>query len=112
MRRNIEKHILLNRDEAEDLRKKADRACLSEAGLIRMLLKGYEPREQPSKEFYEAMQELNAIGNNLNQLVAKANSLGFIDVPAIEQEARRSLEFQYKIEDQFLLPVEGNLKWQ
>lgn len=30
MRRTIEKHILLNRSEAQDLQKKAKKACLSE----------------------------------------------------------------------------------
>ena len=44
-KRNIEKHILMNKAEAQDLQKKAKRACLSEGGLIRLLLKGYEPRE-------------------------------------------------------------------
>ena len=33
-KRNIEKHILMNKAEAQDLQKKAKRACLSEGGLI------------------------------------------------------------------------------
>ena len=41
-----------------------------------MLIRDYEPREKPDKRFYVAMQEMYAIGNNLNQLAAKANSLG------------------------------------
>ena len=40
-KRNIEKHILMNKAEAQDLQKKAKRACLSDGGLIRLLLKGY-----------------------------------------------------------------------
>ena len=40
-KRNIEKHILTNKAEAQDLQKKAKRACLSDGGLIRLLLKGY-----------------------------------------------------------------------
>ena len=38
-KRNIEKHILMNKAEAQDLQKKAKRACLSEGGLIRLLLR-------------------------------------------------------------------------
>ena len=53
-KRNIEKHILMNKAEAQDLQKKAKRACLSEGGLIRLLLKGYEPREKPDERFYES----------------------------------------------------------
>ena len=51
-KRNIEKHILMNKAEAQDLQKKAKRACLSEGGLIRLLLRGYEPREKPDERFY------------------------------------------------------------
>lgn len=61
-KRNIEKHILMNKAEAQDLQKKAKRACLSEGGLIRLLLKGYEPREKPDERFYDVMRELSAIG--------------------------------------------------
>ena len=57
-KRNIEKHILMNKAEAQDLQKKAKRACLSEGGLIRLLLKGYEPREKPDERFYDVMREL------------------------------------------------------
>ncbi len=40
----------------------------------------YEPREKPDQRFYEAMHQLYAIGNNINQIVRRANSLGFADV--------------------------------
>lgn len=69
-------HFLMNRQEAQDLQKKAKKACLTEAALIRLLLRGYEPREKPDERFYDAMRELSAIGNNINQLVIKANALG------------------------------------
>ena len=75
-KRNIEKHILMNKAEAQDLQKKAKRACLSEGGLIRLLLRGYEPREKPDERFYDVMRELSAIGNNINQLAHQANARG------------------------------------
>lgn len=112
MRRNIEKHILLNSDEAEDLQKKARKACLSEAGLLRLLLKGYQPKEKPDDRFYEAMQALSDIGNNINQLARKAHSLNFIDAPLLEQEAIRWHRFQADVERQFLRPDKSDLKWQ
>lgn len=112
MARTIEKHILLNRAEAQDLRKKAKKACLSEAALIRMLLKGYEPREKPDDRFYEVMRELSAIGNNIHQLSAKANALNFIDAPMLQREIKRWAKFQTKIEEEFLCPDESKTKWQ
>ena len=65
-KRNIEKHILMNKAEAQDLQKKAKRACLSAGGLIRLLLRGYEPREKPDERFYDVMRELSAIGHQLS----------------------------------------------
>ena len=85
-KRNIEKHILMNKAEAQDLQKKAKRACLSEGGLIRLLLKGYEPREKPDERFYDVMRELSAIGNNINQITRAVNARGFAtkeDIAAI-----------------------------
>ena len=73
-KRNIQKIVRFSRDEAQDLQKKAKKACLSEAGLIRLLLRGYEPREKPDERFYDVMRELSSIGNNINQIAMVVNS--------------------------------------
>ena len=107
-KRNIEKHILMNKAEAQDLQKKAKRACLSEGGLIRLLLKGYEPREKPDERFYDVMRKLSAIGNNINQLAAKANALNFVDAPMLTEEAVKWRQFQMDIRKKYLLPKKGS----
>ena len=112
MKRTIKKQFWFSRDEAQDLQKKAKKACLSEAGLVRLLLSGYEPREKPDDRFYDVMRELSAIGNNINQLAAKANTLGFIDAPQLKKEAERWHKFQADIERVFLRPDKSNMKWQ
>lgn len=112
MRRTIEKHILLNREEAQDLQKKAKKACLSEGALLRLLLRGYSPKEQPDERFYAVMRELSSIGNNINQLAAKANSLGFVDAVQLSKEAERWHKFQADIEREFLRPEKSEMKWQ
>lgn len=112
MKRTIKKQFWFSRDEAQDLQKKAKKACLSEAGLIRLLLRGYEPREKPDDRFYDVMRELSAIGNNINQLAVKANTLGFIDAPQLKKEAERWYKFQSDIERVFLRPNESDMKWQ
>ena len=111
-KRNIQKIVRFNREEAQDLQKKAKKACLSEAGLIRMLIRGYEPREKPDDRFYDAMSELSAIGNNINQLAVKANALGFVDSLLLKKEAERWHKFQADIERTYLRPDESTLKWQ
>ena len=111
-KRNVEKHIRFTRDEAQDLQKKAKKTCLTEGALIRLLIKGYEPKEKPDERFYDAMRNLSAIGNNINQLAAKAHTLGFIDVPMLKNEAERWHKFQADVERQFLRPEKSGMKWQ
>ena len=111
-KRNVDKHIWFSRAEAQELQRKAKKACLSEAGLIRLLIKGYEPKEKPDERFYDVMRELSAIGNNINQLAAKANTLGFIDAPMLKNEAEKWNKFQADVERHFLRPDKSNLKWQ
>ena len=111
-KRNIKKIVRFSRDEAQDLQKKAKKACLSEAGLIRLLLRGYEPREKPDERFYDVMRELSSIGNNINQLAVKANALGFVDAPQLKKEAERWHKFQADIERTYLRPDKSEMKWQ
>ena len=101
-KRNIQKIVRLSRDEAQDLQKKAKKTCLSEAGLIRLLLRGYEPREKPDERFYDVMRELSAIGNNINQLARKANA-GFASRDEVTRALRmldRVYELMYQLSQQ------------
>mgnify|MGYP000944428116 FL=1 len=111
-KRNVDKHIWFSRAEAQELQRKAKKACLSEAGLIRLLIKGYEPKEKPDDRFYDVMRELSAIGNNINQLAAKANTLGFIDAPMLKNEAEKWNKFQAEVERHYLCPDKSGMKWQ
>ena len=111
-KRNIQKIVRFSRDEAQDLQKKAKKACLSEAGLIRLLLRGYEPREKPDERFYDVMRELSSIGNTINHLAVKANALGFVDAPQLKKEAERWHKFQADIERTYLRPDKSEMKWQ
>lgn len=112
MKRTVKKQFWFSKVEAQDLKKKAKKACLTEAALIRLLLRGYEPREKPDERFYDAMRELSAIGNNINQLAAKANTLGFVDAPQLKKEAERWHKFQADVERTFLRPDKSDMKWQ
>ena len=86
MKRTIKKQFWFSRDEAQDLQKKAKKTCLSEAALVRLLLRGYEPKEKPDDRFYDAMREFSAIGNNINQIARSVNA-GI----AKAEDARRGL---------------------
>ena len=83
-RRTVKKQFWFSRDEAQDLQKKAKKTCLTEAALVRLLVRGYEPKERPDERFYDVMRQLSSIGNNINQLAAQANSLSFVDAQKLQ----------------------------
>ena len=112
MNKRIKKQFWLSPEDAEELKRKAEIARLTETAVVRLLIRGYEPREKPDGRFYEVMRSLSAIGNNINQLSAKAHTLGFIDMPMLKNEANRWHRFQADIEATFLRPAESKLKWK
>ena len=111
-RRTVKKQFWFSLDEAQDLARKAKKTCLTEAALVRLLVRGYEPKERPDERFYDVMRQLSSIGNNINQLAAQANSLSFVDAQQLQKEAERWHKFQADVERQFLRPEKSEMKWQ
>ena len=103
-KRNIQVLFRVDKDEMQDLKKKVKKSGLSQETFIRQVVAGNILREKPDKEFYDAMRELSAIGNRINQLAAKANALNFIDAPMVYDEAKKWAKFQTQIQQHFLLP--------
>ncbi|SCH05140.1 Bacterial mobilisation protein (MobC) [uncultured Ruminococcus sp.] len=104
MKHRIKKQFWLSPQDARELKRKAKLCGITETAVIRILLRGYEPKEKPDARFYEAMRQLSAIGNNINQLALKANALGFVDTPMLKNEAVRCHKFQADIEAVLLRP--------
>ena len=102
--RDIKKQTWMNKSEALSLVRKAKKAGLTEAALIRSLVSGYEPKEKPDDRFYDVMRQLSAIGNSMNQIARKANSLGFIDATEYERQAELLQQFQLDVRRHFILP--------
>ena len=112
MNKRIKRQFWLSPEENAELKRKAKLSGINKTSVIRILIRGYEPKEKPDGRFYEAMRQLSAIGNSINQLALKANALGFIDTPMLKAEALRWHRFQADIEAMFLRPGQSNLKWQ
>ena len=112
MNKRIKKQFWLSPKDDEELKRKAELAGLTETAVVRMLIRGYEPREKPDSNFYEVMRKLSAIGNNINQLAVKVHALGFVDAPMLKTEALRWHQFQADIEATFLRPQQSNLTWK
>ena len=111
-KRNIQKIVRFNKSEAQELQRKAKKACMSEGGLMRLLVKGYEPREKPDEKFYDVMRELSSFGNNIYQLSLKADALGSEDAVMWKREAERWHRFQADVERVYLRPEKSEMKWQ
>lgn len=77
LKRNIKITFRLNAKEHQRLKKCVKKTGLSQETYIRTLLNGYAPKEMPPPDYHSMMRELNAIGNSINQIAARANATGF-----------------------------------
>ena len=96
--------VRLNDEELSRLKSKVKKTGLSQAALVRMLIKDYSPKEKPDDRFYIVMRQLVGICNNAHQLTRKANALGFIDVPMLEAAAKEWSKFWVEIRQRYLDP--------
>lgn len=86
-KRSIRVLVRLNEKERQHLVSQVKKSGLSQEAFIRALINGYVPKALPPLDYYAMMRELHAIGNNLNQLAAKAHATGHLDRAAFQQEA-------------------------
>ena len=77
VKRSIKITVRLNVKENQKLKRDVKRTGLSQETYIRTLLDGYAPKEMPPPDYHAMMRELNAIGNSINQIAARANTTGF-----------------------------------
>ncbi len=106
LNRTIKKQFWLSVEEDELLKEKAGAVCLTEAALIRMLIRGFAPKEKPGMEFYRSMHQIAVIGENLNQIVRRAHTLGFVDVNRLNHEMETLRAFRLAMEKKYLEPEE------
>ena len=112
MRRNVKKQFWMTREEDLDLKKKAKRTCMTEAALIRLLIRGYEPKERPDDRFFQAMEQVTIVSNQIADL---AKAMRTKDTDASEmlvQEAWEWKKFRAQIEAEFLRPEKKVRKWR
>ena len=56
MKQRIKKQFWLSPQDARELKRKAKLCGITETAVIRILLRGYEPKEKPDTRFYEALR--------------------------------------------------------
>lgn len=72
-------HFYLDGLEYDTLKRLCNKTGMKITPLMKELIKHHELIEAPPERFYEAMEDLNKIGNNLNQIARIANATGHID---------------------------------
>lgn len=102
MKRSIKKQVWLNRDEAQELQKKAKKACLTEASLIRTLIAGYSPKEKPDERFYEFMGELRRLSEEISKISGSMFRFGGDEAINLSLELDKLHKFEADIEEYFL----------
>ena len=101
-KRSIEKTVWLDEKESKLLKEKAKMTGQTESGYIRALILGYKPKELPSDEVYEMLNQMRGIAINLNQIARKANTLNYIDVPRYKKVCEKLIEIEKEFKTKVL----------
>ena len=104
MNRTIKKNIWVNQREADELREKAEAACLSEAEFIRKLIAGYVPPPRTDKEFYKAMEVLSGLSSQIHAAAMRMDSAK--EMIALMAEAYKWNQLRVALEKKYLVPEE------
>ena len=103
--------LRLNDKEQEALIKSAEKVGVPKEVYLRMLIMETTPKEKPTADFYTMTRELNAIGNNINQIAMVANSKGFINTEAYMENVKKLNSFILEISKAVLTPERRDDKW-
>ena len=82
-------------------KRKAKKAGMNFTAFIRAAVTGAKIKEAPPADFYELIREVRKVGTNLNQLAAKANSLGFVDALLLKDALERNHKTEAMLWDTF-----------
>lgn len=84
MDRNTAVLVRLSQKEKEHLKAQAAACALKMEPYIRKLIMGSVIRPRPPDEYVRLLREINAIGNNINQIAHIANAQQYISEDKIE----------------------------
>lgn len=88
-------------EELDMAKRKAKKAGMNFTVFIRAAVTSAKIKEAPPADFYELIREVRKVGTNLNQLAAKANSLGFVDALLLKDALERNHKTEAMLWDTF-----------
>lgn len=75
------------------------------------MVRGYQPREKPGDELYDAMREITKMADNLQNILNVTRGMPVEENKLLSDEIMRWRKFQADIERRFLTPEDGVSKW-
>ncbi len=112
MSNRIKKQFWFTPEEEAEFRRKVALTGLPQSSVIRMLIKGYEPRERPDDRFFQAINSLNEMIHTAQKLLERSYQLGVVDKDTVDREIKRWAYFISNIESEFLRPEKSPIKWK
>lgn len=101
-KRPIKMQIWLNDIEYKKIIDDSKKENTTISDHIRKLILGAKLKEKPGIEFYNVMNEMSRIGNNLNQIAKKANELNIVDKEQYKILADEWKGFSNQVKKKFL----------
>ena len=95
-RRTVDIHIMLNQEEGKKFEELCKKTGPTRATLIRKMILNCPIKERPNVDFLKMTNEIYQIGNNFNQLVRRANTLGTVSDSDMK-EAKRVYNQVYRL---------------
>ena len=109
-RKGIKKQFWFSKDQAEELSWKAEKACLTESALIRMLISGYHPPAAPGMEFYE---HLNKLTKEASRMQLSAELLKDPEIKEVYKKTASDInKLEMEIRRRFLTGEREKIEWQ
>ena len=78
--------LRLTKAERELLAAKAEKAGIPSGEFVRKIIRDTEVREAPSADVKELLRLMRRIGGNINQLLHRANTVGFVDTVQLRKD--------------------------
>lgn len=107
-RREYQLHFFLSEDEMVRLEELCARSKRSKSQVVRDLIRTGRVLEAPGPELHEFAVQMRAIGVSLNQIAARANSVGIIDADYYEMQAEQWARLWGQLYTRFMTGGDAN----
>ena len=110
--KTIKKHFWLSEKENQLLIERAKRAGLTQSSLIRMLLKGFVPKNQPSQKLSQAVLDQINLINQLHRLVDEAEIHGYKNAEKLHAITEKFCQTNLIIDTELRVPEDHRDFWK